>query len=131
MFLSPCIEWMIADDYPGLAERVRAAKAVGFQAAEFHLWRDKDLDAVADALDETGLKRTGFVVEPRRSIVDPAQHDEFLEAVRHGPGTGTIDWPAKVEALKKLGYDGGIGLEYKPTLPPAGSLATAERVLAI
>jgi hydroxypyruvate isomerase len=33
---------------------------------------------------------------------------------RHQPGTGEINFPAVFAALEKLGYDGFIGLEYKP-----------------
>lgn len=82
MELSPCIEWIFADEHPDVADRIRAAKKAGFKAAEFHLWRDKDVDSIADALEETGIRLTGLVVEPRRSLVDPAQHEEFLQAVR-------------------------------------------------
>lgn len=255
MKLSPCIEWMFAAEHPALADRIRAAKAAGFDRVEFHLWRDKDLAAAAAALDETGVQLTGFVVEPRRSIVDPAQHGEFLDAVRDSleaarqlgspplvvasgflregvspeehraaavtalkqaaalaeaagitlvleplntkvehpgmyldsttlaldiieevaspnlkllfdvyhsavmdedrkavldgrmhlvhhiqiadmpgrnePGTGMIDWPAVVSDLRELGYQGDIGLEYKPTLPPIESLAQTRTSLGV
>lgn len=255
MKLSPCIEWIFAAEHPALADRIRAAKAAGFDRVEFHLWRDKDLDAAAAALAETGVRLTGFVVEPRRSLVDPAQHGEFLDAVRDSlaaarrvgspplvvasgflregvspeehrqeavkalrqatalaeeagvvlvleplntrvehpgmyldstvlgldiveevgspnlkllfdayhsavmdedlktvlagrihlvhhvqvadmpgrnePGTGTIDWTAVVAALRELGYQGDIGLEYKPTRPPLESLAQASAALGI
>ena len=33
--------------------------------------------------------------------------------------------------LRRLGYDGGIGLEYRPTLPPAQSLALARETLGL
>jgi hydroxypyruvate isomerase len=82
MRLSPCIEWIFAEEHASLGDRVRAASAAGYRHAEFHLWRDKDLAGLASALDETGLSLTGFCVDPRRSIVDPAQHGEFLDAVR-------------------------------------------------
>lgn len=82
MKLSPCIEWQFADEFPDMADRVRAAKAAGFEHAEFHLWRDKDADAVGKALAETGMTLTGFCVDPRRSLVDLAQHGELLDAVR-------------------------------------------------
>lgn len=87
MELSPCIEWIFAKEHPNLADRVRAAHEAGYSAVEFHLWRDKDVDSVAKALDETGVRLTGFVVEPRRSLVDPAQHEEFLQAVRDSLAT--------------------------------------------
>ncbi len=33
---------------------------------------------------------------------------------RHQPGTGEINFPTVFDALEKLGYEGFIGLEYKP-----------------
>ena len=33
---------------------------------------------------------------------------------RHEPGTGGLDWRAIAEALRAIGYDGFIGLEYRP-----------------
>lgn len=80
--LSACIEWQFTEAGDGLPERIRAAKAAGLDHCEFHLWRDKDMAGVADALDETGVTLTGFCVDPRRSIVDPAERDEMLSAVR-------------------------------------------------
>lgn len=79
--LSSCIEWQFADA-GALDARVRAAKAAGIALAEFHLWRDKPIDALAAALDETGVRLTSLCVDPRRSIVDPAQRDEMVTAVR-------------------------------------------------
>ena len=55
MHLAPCIEWMFAEDHADMGDRIRAVKAAGFDAAEFHLWRDKDLDSIATALAETGV----------------------------------------------------------------------------
>ena len=81
MDLSACIEWQFAENSDDLAGRVRAAKAAGLAHAEFHLWRDKDMAGLAEALAETGVTLTGFCVDPRRSIVDPAQHAEMLGAV--------------------------------------------------
>jgi len=253
--LSPCIEWMFADAHPDMADRVRAAKAGGYGSAEFHLWRDKDIDATAAALSETGVRLTGICVDPRRSLVDPAQHEEFLGAVheslvaakklgsppmivasgftregvphdeqvaaavdvlkraaalaedagvmllleplndrvehpgmflvstslgldiveavasprlrllydvyhsavmgedmaevlrdrihlvhhvqvadmpgRNEPGTGTIDWTGVISTLRALGYQGALGLEYRPTLPPAASLAHTRAALGL
>jgi hydroxypyruvate isomerase len=33
---------------------------------------------------------------------------------RHEPGTGTADLDGWVRQLRKLGYDGWVGLEYAP-----------------
>ena len=82
MKLSACIEWLFADESGDIAERVRRAAECGLYGVEFHLWRDKPIAAIREALDETGLVLTSFCVDPRRSIVDRAQRTEFLEAVR-------------------------------------------------
>ncbi|MBU6269368.1 MAG: TIM barrel protein [Sphingomonadales bacterium] len=251
MFLAPCIEWHFAD-LENLADRVRATHRAGFGHAEFHLWRDKDLAAIRAALDETGVALSGVCVDPRRSLVDPAEHDELLAAVadtiaataplgkpplivasgfrvdgmsdeahfanavavlrkaadlaeaagvtllleplntrlfaamylvstrlgldiveavaspnlrllydvwhsatmgedmaavlagrihlvahvqfadmddRHEPGTGAIDWGRAMRILTDMGYTGGIGLEYFPTLPMDQSLKLTRKTL--
>lgn len=81
MQLSACIEWQFGEAGADLADRLRAAHAAGLSLAEFHLWRDKNIDGIAAAMAETGVKLTGLCVDPRRSIVDPAEHDEMLAAV--------------------------------------------------
>jgi hydroxypyruvate isomerase len=255
MYLSPCIEWIFADEHPDMGNRIRAAKTAGLKAGEFHLWRDKDIDSIAAALAETGVKLTGICTDPRRSLVDPAQHEELYDAVRDSlaaakkigsppmivasgffregvsadeqfdeavtslkriaamaeaegvmlllepvnskidhpgmyldrtplaldlieavgspnlrmlfdvyhsavmgedleavlagrihlvhhvqiadmpgrnePGTGTLDWPAIIATLKRLGYDGAVGLEYRPTLPALESIAKTRAVLGL
>jgi hydroxypyruvate isomerase len=83
---------MFADQNKLMGDRVRAAKAAGCKHGEFHLWRDKDIDGTAVALAEAGVTLTGICVDPRRSIVDPGQHEEFLSAVRES-----------LVAAKKLG----------------------------
>ncbi|MEO7384506.1 MAG: TIM barrel protein, partial [Novosphingobium sp.] len=227
----------------------------GLELAEFHLWRDKPIDAIAAALEESGVRLTGICVDPRRSLVDPAQLDEFLDAVRDSlvaakklgsppmiiasgfnregvtpqehfdaavsalkqaaalaeaaevmlvleplndrvdhpgmylvstklgldlieavnspnlrllydvyhstvmgedmaevltgridlihhvqvadmpgrnePGTGKLDWAAKIGLLRSLGYAGDIGLECRPSLPGAESVALSRRTLGI
>jgi hydroxypyruvate isomerase len=82
MYAAACIEWLFAAEHPDFPERIRAARDAGLRAVEFHLWRDKPLEAIKVALDETGVELVSFVVEPRRSLVDPAQHGEFLQAVK-------------------------------------------------
>ncbi|MBF9149383.1 TIM barrel protein [Novosphingobium jiangmenense] len=79
--LSSCIEWQFAEA-GDLAQRIRAAKAGGFDLVEFHLWRDKPVEEIGVALAETGVALTGICVDPRRSIVDPAERAEMVQAVR-------------------------------------------------
>jgi hydroxypyruvate isomerase len=85
MQFAACIEWMFAAGEHGelgYDERIRAAHAAGVGSVEFHLWRDKPLDLIEAALDETGVRLRSFCIEPRCSLVDPADHDNVLGAVR-------------------------------------------------
>ncbi len=96
--LSTCIEWQFAEA-GDLAARLHAAKAAGFELAEFHLWRDKPIEAMAAALDETGIRLTSLCVDPRRSIVDPAERDEMVTAVRETiEATAILGKPALIVA---------------------------------
>jgi hydroxypyruvate isomerase len=97
MQFAACIEWMFTSAGDDLASRIRAAHAAGIPGVEFHLWREKDLDAIEAALDETGVRLVSFCVEPRRSLVDPADHDAVLAAVADAipvaqrfPGAGMV-----------------------------------------
>lgn len=47
---------------------------------------------------------------------------------RHEPGTGIIDWRAVGGALRDIGYEGAIGLEYAPSAGTAESLDWIERI---
>jgi hydroxypyruvate isomerase len=80
--LTACVEWLFEPEHKPFAERVHAAKAAGLSAVEFHLWRDKPLDAIERALDATGVRLSSFCVDPRSSLVDPREHDRVLQAVR-------------------------------------------------
>lgn len=255
MDLSTCIEWHFADENPDMDDRIRASAGAGYPACEFHLWRDKDLDSASRALEQTGVRLTAICVDPRRSLVDPTQHAEFLQAVeeslaaartlgspamiiasgftregvseaehfaaaasalkqaaalaeaadvmllleplndrvehpgmwlvstskgldlveavgsprlrllydvyhsavmgedmaemlrdrihlvhhvqvadmpgRNEPGTGTIDWASVMQTLRELGYQGAIGLEYRPTMPILESLAATRAALGL
>lgn len=50
---------------------------------------------------------------------------------RHQPGTGDIDWAAFMPALRATGYQGGIGMEYRPQGDSAASVAQTRRVLGL
>lgn len=81
MKLTACIEWLFADETDDFAERIVLAKKAGMAGVEFHHWENKPVDEVISALADTGLTLTSHIVEPRRSLVDPAQHDEVITAV--------------------------------------------------
>jgi hydroxypyruvate isomerase len=97
MQFAACIEWMFTKGNDDLASRIRAAHAAGVPGVEFHLWREKDLDAIERALDETGVRLVSFCVEPRCSLVDQLDHDKVLAAVADAipvaqrfPGAGMV-----------------------------------------
>ncbi|MFG6428958.1 TIM barrel protein [Roseateles sp. LYH14W] len=82
MKLIPCIEMLYKAEHPDFIERFRAAKADGFDAVDTWLWRDKPLDAVVDVVAETGVQVFSFCVDPRASLVNPAEHATVLAGVR-------------------------------------------------
>ena len=99
MILSPCIEWLYKAEHPDFCERIRAAKADGFTAVEFHMWRDKPLADVERALAETGIAVTSFLVEPRVTLTDAAAEEATLKAVSESlPVARRLATPALVVA---------------------------------
>ncbi len=46
---------------------------------------------------------------------------------RHEPGSGALDWQSRVDWLYAHGYDGMVGLEYKPTGDTVASLEALRR----
>ena len=54
---------------------------------------------------------------------DLIRYVQIADAPGRGePGTGTIDWPARLADLRGSGYDGPIGLEYYPKTASAESV---------
>jgi hydroxypyruvate isomerase len=47
---------------------------------------------------------------------------------RHEPGTGAIDWASALETLHACGYDGALGVEYKPATDTISSLEFLRRL---
>ncbi|WP_077035470.1 TIM barrel protein [Pelomonas sp. KK5] len=82
MKLVPCIEMLYKAEHPDLVDRIHAAKADGFDAVDIWLWRDKPLEAIREACAETGVRVNSFGVDPRASLVDPAEHATVLAGVR-------------------------------------------------
>ena len=81
MELSACIEWLFSEDDATFPERVIRASRDGLGAVEFWGWRDKDMEAVGRALEQTGTRLTSFVSEPTGRLVDRSTHDEFIAGV--------------------------------------------------
>ena len=75
---SACIEMLFVPESADPAERIRLAAAEGFDRIEFWLWSNKDLDAMAAALADTGIKLAGIVAEPFAELTRESDHDRFL-----------------------------------------------------
>lgn len=75
--LSACIE-MLFDDL-SFTDRILAARDAGCDAVEFWGWRTKDLDAIADTLDETGLSLAAFTTDCGGDLCDPEATRDWVE----------------------------------------------------
>jgi len=49
---------------------------------------------------------------------------------RHEPGTGRVDWEARLRWLASEGYEGYVGFEYMPILDTAASLGPVRAIAA-
>jgi hydroxypyruvate isomerase len=68
----------------------------------------------------------GDLVETLTQNAEWIGHIQFADYPgRHEPGTGSIDFPALMQAVERSGYTGGIGLEYIPLAAGAASLQWA------
>jgi hydroxypyruvate isomerase len=83
--LAPNIDLLFAEAGDSAAERVRAAAAAGFKAVEMWGQTGKDISALKDALQETGLQLTSQVAEPRMQFMIPPQdHTPFYKGLDAG-----------------------------------------------
>jgi hydroxypyruvate isomerase len=75
--LSACIE-MIYRELP-IEERIARVAAMGLPAFEFWSWTNKDLPAIAKAKAEHHLAVSSFAYGSPGAIVDPQNHQAFLQ----------------------------------------------------
>jgi hydroxypyruvate isomerase len=81
MRYSACIDMLFVPESSDPAQRIRLAKAAGFDAVEFWLWSNKNLDAIEDALGETGLTLAGIVAEPFAELTRTSDHQRFFDGL--------------------------------------------------
>ncbi|MBQ4089162.1 MAG: sugar phosphate isomerase/epimerase, partial [Clostridia bacterium] len=72
-------------------DAIRRIKELGFDAAETYNWKSMDLDAVKQALDETGVELLSMCTTEFR-LTDPAYRQAWLDGLRES-----------CEAANKLG----------------------------
>ncbi|MEY4761168.1 MAG: hypothetical protein RLZZ200_1024 [Pseudomonadota bacterium] len=98
MKLSACIEnTYMFNEYGELTDRIAAAKKAGLDTVEFHMWADRDLDAIEKALKENGVQLAGLVVNPRCGVIDASKEDFFVNAMT-----------SSIAATKRLGGRGVV-----------------------
>ena len=62
---------------------------------------------------------------------DLIKYVQIADAPGRGePGSGSIDWPARLADLRDSGYAGPIGLEYYPTIDSAKSVRRIQELVA-
>ncbi len=79
MKFSCCIE-MIYTEY-SFVERIYKAKEAGFDYVEFWCWKDKNLDEIKKALDETGMKVGVFQGNLEGRMVDKNDYEIYIKGV--------------------------------------------------
>ena len=99
---SACIETLYTE-LPFLS-RFSAAKKDGFAYVEFWDWRDKDLDQVKAAAEEAGIGISGFNGDGDYSLIDPAQRDQYLDALRQ-----SVDAAKKIHACSVTIHSNALG----------------------
>lgn len=83
--LAPNIDLLFAEAGGSAADRVRAAAAAGFDAAEMWGPTGKDIPALKDALEETGVQLTAQLAEPRMQfMIPPRNHEPFYTGLDAG-----------------------------------------------
>ena len=116
----------------GVALLVEPLNAVDFP--NFFLHRPGEVLDVLDRVNRENVKlqydvyhaqmTEGHLIASLRAHIDRIGHIQIADVPgRHEPGTGEINYPAVFAALDDLGYDGYIGLEYRPATTTEASLA--------
>lgn len=80
MKYSACIEMLFQEH--DFIRRIFAAKRAGFQAVEFWLWQNKDIQGIRNALQQTGLTVGVFQGNTEGRMTDPGDHDLYVAGVR-------------------------------------------------
>ena len=88
--LSVCIE-MFWRDLP-IEQRILKVAALGYPAFEFWGWKNKDLEKIRRAMDDTGLPLAALCVEPNFCLIKRNVSAELLQGMKES-----------VQVAKKLG----------------------------
>lgn len=86
------------------ADRIRAAAAAGFSSVEMWTHSDKDLDAIAVALSDTGVRIVAQLAEPRAQFLADTDHEPFFAGLERCLAA------AEQLSIPRLVVGGGAGL---------------------
>lgn len=123
MKYSACIE-MLFPELP-FVERIYKAKEAGFDAVEFWLWNNKDIEAIKRALDETGLELGIFQGNMEGRMIDKNDIEAYVNGVRESMKT------AKYLGAKNLFVMTDILQEDRTVLEPPYRIAEKDKVESI
>ena len=87
--LSACIEMLFAE-VAEFNSRIAAAAAVGLDGVEFWSYSNKDLTAVANACQDTGLPLTAMTIEAPEGMLDYSLADKFAQATQQAIAAAQI-----------------------------------------
>jgi hydroxypyruvate isomerase len=120
----------------GVTLLVEPLNAVDFPG--FFLHRTNEVLGILDKVDRENVRlqydvyhaqmTEGNLIASLRAHIDRIGHIQIADVPgRHEPGTGEINYPAVFSALEDLGYDGYVGLEYRPATTTEESLGWMAR----
>ena len=102
--IAPNIELLFTESGPNYADRIRAAAEAGFDAVEMWGTLNQDVDALAAALRDTGVRLTSVLAEPRTNFTLPGTNlDDFFDGLSRGIAN------AKTLGCPRIVLGSGIG----------------------
>ena len=111
---SACID-ALYQEIPFL-DRIRQAKADGFDAIEFWGWPDKDLPAIKAAAEEAGIAICGFNGDADLSLIDPSVADAYMEYLKKSVETAQFLGAGSVTIHSNGLGDGGVVIDPRDDL---------------
>ncbi len=123
MKYSACIE-MLFQEVP-FVERIYKAKEAGFDAVEFWVWGEKDIEAIKKAIDETGLEVAIFQGNINGRMIDKKDKDVYISGVRKSLKT------AKYLGTKHLFIMTDILKEDRTVLEPPYEIPEEEKLQSV
>lgn len=81
MNYSACIEMLFSRECENFVDRISRAKSVGFDAVEFWTWKDKNIDAIEEAIQLSAIPVSAMVAEPMIALTDLSNQGQFLEGL--------------------------------------------------